>query len=225
MDFDFKPYFDKYKALVDQVDGAFKIVEGQHPECVRCKLECSDCCHAIFDLTLIEALYINHYFAENLSPEKKNIILDRANVADRKAAKLKRQAQKALREGKKDEQQILYELSLERIKCPLLSDGNLCELYDYRPITCRLYGIPTSIAGKGHTCGISEFKEGEKYPTVNLDPIQSRLYQLSNEIVAALKTKYVRMGEMLVPLSMAILTVYDKSYLGLEEPEDKKEER
>ncbi len=223
MDFDFKPYFDQYKILVRQTDEVFKTVENQHPECVQCKVECCDCCHALFDLTLIEALYINQYFTQIKDPSKKATITERANVADRKVAKLKRFAQKELRAGNKNEEQIIYELSSERIRCPLLSDDDLCELYEHRPITCRLYGIPTSIAGRGYTCGLSDFKEGESYPTVNLDPIQDRLYQLSNAIAIDLKSKYAKMGEMLVPLSMAILTVYDREYLGLTGPENKKE--
>ena len=45
--------FEKYEALVKQLDGVFERVRQQHSDCVKCKLECSDCCFALFDLSLV----------------------------------------------------------------------------------------------------------------------------------------------------------------------------
>ena len=108
---------------------------------------------------------------------------------------------------------------MERVRCPLLDEKKRCELYAFRPITCRLYGIPTSIAGKGHTCGLSGFKEGLAYPTVKLEKIQQRLYDLSSELVDSILSRHVKMAEILVPLSMALLTDYDENYLGISKEE------
>jgi hypothetical protein len=58
MDFDFTPYFKKYEALVSKSDEAFEHVRKAYAECVKCEEKCADCCYALFDLTLIEALYI-----------------------------------------------------------------------------------------------------------------------------------------------------------------------
>ena len=55
--------------------------------------------------------------------------------------------------------------------------------------------------------------------------IQKQLYDISGEIVRALNTKYVKMVDMLVPLSMAILTDYDEEYLGLTDPKSGEEKR
>ncbi len=62
-----------------------------------------------------------------------------------------------------------------RVRCPMLNDAQMCEIYEFRPLTCKLYGIPTAIGGKGYTCGLSGFEKGEKYPTASLDKIQNRL--------------------------------------------------
>jgi hypothetical protein len=78
-----------------------------------------------------------------------------------------------------------------------------------------LYGIPVSIGGAGHTCGLSGFKEGKNYQTVNMDAIQKKLYEISDDVVRHINSKYLKLSEVLVPLSMAILNVYDKEYLGL----------
>jgi Fe-S-cluster containining protein len=209
-----KPYFKKYIALVEQVDEVFKKVQEEYGDCVSCKMGCSDCCHALFDLTLIEALYIKNQFDAVFKTEAREQILERANRADRKVHKLKRIAQKDYEEGKPQED-ILAEMAAQRIRCPLLDNENQCELYSFRPITCRLYGIPTAIGGKSHTCGISGFQKGGSYPTVKLEKIQARLYDISSELAKDLQSKYPKLAEMLVPVSMALLTEYSEDYLGV----------
>ena len=75
MDFDFTPYFKKYEALVSKSDEAFEHVRTAYAECVKCEEKCADCCYALFDLTLIEALYINSKFNEKKkSAEKAELI-------------------------------------------------------------------------------------------------------------------------------------------------------
>jgi Fe-S-cluster containining protein len=216
MDFDFRPYFDKYEELVSKADSAFERVKQAFGECVKCAEKCSDCCFALFDLTLIEALYINHKFNEKIKGSAKADLLEKANKADRIVHKLKRKAYRDLQAGK-SEDEILTEFARERVRCPLLNEAELCDLYDHRPLTCRFYGIPTAIGGKGHTCGKSGFEEGERYPTVNLDAVNSQLQQISAELIRDLKSRYLKLSDMLVPLSMALLTVYDDEYLGTAE--------
>ena len=217
--------FSKYEALVKQVDDVFENVRKKYPDFVKCKLECSDCCHALFDLSLIEALYVNRKFIENGLEQKRSQIIEDANRIDRKIHQLKRKAYKSVESGEKTEKQVIFEMAAERIRCPLLNKDNQCDLYNYRPITCRLYGIPTSIQGRGHTCGLSGFKEGESYPTVNLDVIHNKLYELSKELVVALKSKHINMGGVLMPLSMALITVFDETYLGVADDQEETENK
>jgi Fe-S-cluster containining protein len=208
--------FNKYEAFVKQLDGVFEQVRQQFPDCVKCELACSDCCHALFDLSLIEALYINRKFLAEMVEQGKAAILEKANETDRTTYRLKRKAYKSVEAGEKTEDQVLFEMAAERIRCPLLNDQDQCDMYDFRPVTCRLYGIPTSISGKGHTCGLSAFEEGTAYPTVNLDSVHAKLHELSQELVQVLESKHIKMGEVLMPLSMALLTVFDETYLGLQ---------
>ena len=225
MSFDFKPYFERYEKLMAMADDIFATIQNKFPEGVKCKTQCDDCCHAVFDLTFIEALYINYQFNKVFSGEEKVRLLETANRADRLVYKLKRKAFKAHQEGK-DEVDIIFEMAKERVRCPLLNDQKMCELYNYRPITCRLYGIPTAIGGKSHTCGLSGFEEGKPYPTVNIDKLHQKLYALSAELVAAMKTEHVRIADIIVPLSMALITEYDDHYLGIskqDSDEDRKE--
>ncbi len=211
---DFKLFFEQYLALRDKADQAFKKVTEQFPDCVSCKIGCADCCHALFDLSLIEALYINHQFNKNFDGQTRERLLEKANRADRKIYKIKRQAHKDFEAGK-TEAEILEKMAGIKVRCPMLDDENRCEIYQFRPITCRLYGIPTAIEGKAHTCGLSGFEPGKPYPTVNLAQIHQRLYQISLELAAGIKSRYPGLAQVLVPLSMALLTDYNDEYLGV----------
>ena len=221
MDFDFTPYFKKYEDLLKIADQLFDRVAQQYPVNVKCREGCADCCHALFDLTIIEALYINHQFNKEIEGAQREEILSKANQIDRLINRIKRKAFKELQNGK-DENHILAEMALERARCPLLNSDDRCDLYSYRPITCRFYGIPTAIGGEGHTCGLSGFVEGEQYPTVHLDKIHQQLQQLTAELVRDLGTRHIKLSDMLVPLSMALLTIYDEYYFGFKEPEEEK---
>jgi Fe-S-cluster containining protein len=221
MDIDLKPYFEKYESLVEKSEEAFDRVKAAHTECVKCEEKCADCCFALFDLTLIEALYLHHKFKEKFKGSAKVELVEKANRADRQIYKIKRKAFKELQSGR-NEGELLAEMAFERVRCPLLSEKDLCDLYDYRPLTCRFYGIPTAIGGAGHTCGKSGFKEGEKYPTVNLDAVYGQLQQISAELLRDIQSKNVKLVDLLVPLSSAVIMNFDEVFLGVaEEPEEK----
>jgi Fe-S-cluster containining protein len=219
MTIDFEPFFKQYEALVKAADDVFAQVKKEHPDCVTCEIACADCCHALFDLTLIEAMYINHHFNRLFDGRRREELLEKADEADRKVHKLKRQAYKANETGKPDGE-ILNEWAAERVRCPLLNAQDRCDMYDQRPITCRLYGIPTAIGGTGYTCGQSGFVPGKAYPTVNLDRIHGKLYEISEALRQALQSRYVQLATVLVPLSMALLTEYSPEYLGVPEKEN-----
>ncbi len=214
MEIALEPFIKQYEALSRVADAIFEKVKAEHPDCVKCKIACTDCCYALFDISLIEAIYINRRFNETIEEGRKTEILERANRADRKIHKIKRQAYKDFENGKREDD-ILMEMAKEKVRCPLLNEQDQCALYSYRPITCRLYGIPTEIGGSGRTCGKSGFKTGESYPTVHLDRIHQKLYDISDRFARSIKSRYAKLAEMLVPLSMALLTDFDEEYLGI----------
>ncbi len=210
-----EPYFEKYEMIVNQVETLVNKIKQDFPNLVTCKSKCSDCCHALFDLTFIEALYLNKHFNKIITRERKNSILEVSNTVDRETHKLKRTAQNSIETGGKSPEQVLYEMATFKIKCPLLNSDNLCELYEFRPITCRAYGIPTSFTGKGHTCGLSGFETGKLYPTINLDIVHKKLRLLSDDLVKCLDSRYIELGKILMPISMVLLTEFDTKYLGI----------
>ena len=219
MPIDFTQYFKKYEALVETAERAFEKVASEYSDCVKCKIGCSDCCYALFDISLVEALYINHHFLNDLDQNTREDLVERADNADRLIYRIKRKAYKAAAGGKQ-EADVLSAMTSERVQCPLLNRDKKCDLYNYRPITCRIYGIPTAISGTGHTCGISGFEQGRAYPTVHIDIFYRKLYEMSLEIVAAIRSRHVKMADMLVPVSMALITDYNEEYLGIGDGEE-----
>ena len=213
-----KEHFVKYEALVQMVDAVFDRVKKEFPKEVFCREKCSDCCYAIFDLTLIEALYLKDKFLKNFTGKAKSDLIEVADKTDRVLTKMKRNAYKEIKKGS-NELEIVGKMSQERVRCPLLGGDNLCVMYENRPITCRVYGIPTSTAGVSHICGRTNFIQGQPYPTLNMDKIYTQLQLFSAQLVKDIKSSNIKMHEMLIPVSMAVVTKFDEDYLGVRKSE------
>lgn len=210
---DLTPVFERYIKLRDDVDRIFASMQDRYPQCVACRPGCSDCCHALFDISLVEAMYINKAFAKTFEyGPKRSQILERASALDRKLTKMKREMFRAEKDGESPEK-IMEIAATTRMACPLLDKDDKCVMYDDRPITCRLYGIPVDIGGKGYVCGFSNFAKGHDYPSVHMDKIQRRLEEMSAEIGSREGSKF-DVADIYVPLSMALLTKYDAAYFG-----------
>jgi len=209
---DFSKTFEKYEALVAQADKVFTAMQDAHPDCVRCEIHCCDCCYAVFDLTLIESVYVNYQLNKALTRKERRPIIRRAEKADRKYYQIKQKLQKMYIDQGKPPEEVFHQLSQERVPCPLLNDEDMCDLYARRPITCRVYGIPTSIGGTAHICGKSGFKKGTAYPTVNLDKMNDRLFELSEDLLKEIGSKRPKIHMGLVPVSAALMTDYDEKY-------------
>ncbi len=214
MNLHFEEFFARYEQLAKGCSDIFESMKKKYSKEVSCKLGCVDCCYALFDLTLIEAMYLNKKFYELVPKSEQEKILEEADRIDRQIYKIKRWAFRERQKGVAEDK-ILEEIGKKRIKCPLLSENNKCILYEFRPITCRVYGLPLAISGDVKICSKSGFVPGQKYETVIIDKINSRLFQLSTELVQCIPTRYTALNEVLVPLSMALLTDYNEEYLGI----------
>lgn len=157
-------------------DAAFQQVAKQHSQAMACQTGCDDCCHALFDLAPMEVLALAVAFKQ-LPRQERREALRRAE----KAARIYDDAARKVLAAQGEEKFKL--LSQARVPCPLLSKGR-CILYEERPATCRLYGIPVAIQGKARTCHRARFKEGQTYPTVDWGQVNQQLDQLSAAAVS-----------------------------------------
>ena len=101
---DLSPIFSRYETLRAETDALFARVREAQPGCVTCKEGCSDCCHALFDLSLVEAMYLNRAFEAAFAhgPERSDI-LTRASESDRRLTRLKRELFRAEKDGESPE--------------------------------------------------------------------------------------------------------------------------
>jgi Fe-S-cluster containining protein len=150
--------------LFTTVDQVFAGVTAQFSDEVKCGQGCDDCCRAVFDISLVEAVALASIMP-GLAKEVRESALKRAA--------------EALAAWDEIEVGNAADLAKERIRCPLLGEDGLCVCYEARPVNCRTYGVPTVIGGAGHVCGFSGFESGSDYPTVNLEQLQTVLLALS----------------------------------------------
>ncbi|OCC16499.1 hypothetical protein DBT_0316 [Dissulfuribacter thermophilus] len=150
------------EGLFENADWAFSEIAKAFPNEVACSKGCSDCCHAMFDVSLIEAILLKKEF----------LALPRKVRRD-----VERNSKRALKEFRAVSN--TKDPSTVKIRCPLLSKQDSCLIYKARPINCRTYGVPTNIDGKAHVCPNSRFELGKNYTTLNLGPLQARLLELS----------------------------------------------
>lgn len=196
--------FRSYEFLVDKADAAFQRMEKEHAACIKCEQRCSDCCHAVFGLFFIEAAYLKQQF-DQLGKEEIKAATLRCNKTERDLMRL----EKMLQTHENDPNMQAYTMARERIRCPLLDENEDCILYPYRPITCRVYGIPTKIQGKARVCGKAEFRAGENYPVFDLDGIYRDLYILSKELLNGRGKGDPEKASLLISVAKVIRTPED----------------
>lgn len=189
----------RYELLAAKADQDFQKIKKEFPECIKCKPRCSDCCHALFGLFLIEAVYLKRHF-DKLGRKERRAALLRGNKADKELKKLEQR----LQTQDVNLRTTNYPLERERIRCPLLGDNEECVLYPHRPITCRVYGIPTAIQGKAHVCGKAGFKSGKTYPIFDLDRAYQELYLLSGELLKETGRRDPERASLLISVSRVI---------------------
>lgn len=133
---------DRYGELLGEVDRWFDGCLKRYPDRIVCGQGCSACCRGLFDITLLDALYLKRGF--DLLPP-----LERQVVQERSAARLMDLSGqwpefKAPWTLNHIAEELWDEMMPEEDEtpCPLLSDTGVCRVYRHRPMTCRLNGIP-----------------------------------------------------------------------------------
>lgn len=174
--------FSQYADIARKADVLFKTIQEKYPASVRCRVRCSDCCHAIFGVFPIEAANINHHF-NRLERKTRRDALRRGEKAEADMLR----AKDRLKVFDEDPKMKVFGLGKQRVRCPLLQDTDECVLYDNRPVICRIYGVPYTLRkGKkevSYVCGISKFEEKASYAAVKLDNIYQQLVKLSMDLM------------------------------------------
>lgn len=141
-----KPYHDdlttRYRELLEEVDGWFARSAALFPDHIQCSAGCSHCCRGLFDITLLDALLVQVGF-QQLSKSVRTTVLDRVPSAVASISRVWPDFSSPWLLNVYPEEQ--YDAAMpdeDETPCVLLDEDGCCLIYAYRPMTCRLNGIP-----------------------------------------------------------------------------------
>jgi Fe-S-cluster containining protein len=133
---------ERYGDLLREVDEWFSSCISLAGGEISCGSGCSDCCRGLFDITLLDARYLNHGF-QMLDDHTKSSVIEKAQhrVALLQGIWPEFAEPYILNYRPEEDWEILMPDS-DATPCPLLGEDGRCLVYDYRPMTCRLHGLP-----------------------------------------------------------------------------------
>lgn len=139
--------------LIQIVDSALADVTRRSGKWLVCRPGCTQCCIGVFAINQLDAQRLRRGLAdlEKAAPERAARVRDRARDAVSRLAPdfPGDPVSGVLREGEEAERQFADFANDE--PCPALDpETGTCELYESRPMTCRVFGPPVrSEAGLG----------------------------------------------------------------------------
>jgi Fe-S-cluster containining protein len=136
---------DKDQRLIQIVDSALAETARRSGDWLVCRRGCTQCCIGVFPINQLDALRLRQGLAdlEKRAPERADRVRERARQA---VARLSPDFPGDPVSGVLDEGDAAAELFADFANdepCPALDPetGN-CELYESRPMTCRVFGPP-----------------------------------------------------------------------------------
>lgn len=131
-----------YGQLLNSVDDWFGRCVSMAPQNIHCAKGCSSCCRGLFDITMLDACYLKHGF-DFLEPQVKHMVTKKAEARLAAVRELWPDfAPPFTLNGREDSEWDGIMPDDDETPCVLLDNRGQCLLYQYRPMTCRLHGLP-----------------------------------------------------------------------------------
>lgn len=131
--------------LVQIQDAALADVARRSGAWLVCKPGCTQCCHGVFAMHQLDALRLQTGWMQlaQQDPERANRIRERARQFLREyGAEFPGDPKTGILGTSKEEQERFEEYANDA-PCPVLNpETGLCDLYAFRPMTCRVFGPP-----------------------------------------------------------------------------------
>lgn len=142
-----------YKELLGRIDAWYRSVKERHPDQVPCARGCRDCCVGLFDVSLADRDLLREGLA-SADPAIRRDIEARAGALLSRLREVAPDLGDTLDGWAADLIDDLCDAAGE-VECPVLGQEGECRLYDHRPLTCRMSGVPVVDLG-----GVPVFPEG-----------------------------------------------------------------
>ena len=133
---------DRYGELLREVDAWFQRSLEQYPELIACHNGCSECCRGLFDITLLDAYYLRCGFDKLPESLKADIVKAAARRLEQLSMVNTEFTEPWLLNGIPEVDWDALMPEEDETPCLLLSESGGCLVYEYRPMTCRLNGVP-----------------------------------------------------------------------------------
>jgi Fe-S-cluster containining protein len=133
---------DRYARLLSEVDNWYRRCQSAFPHEIQCVKGCSDCCRALFDITLLDAWFLRVGF-KRLTKELRSQVALKAGerLQGLRTIWPELSPPYLLNHRPEDQWQELMPEE-DETPCVLLGEDGRCLVYEHRPMTCRLHGLP-----------------------------------------------------------------------------------
>lgn len=132
----------EYGKLLQSVDHWFVRSAVAAGTAVQCGEGCSSCCRGLFDITLLDAYYLRRGF-DGLENSIQEMVLSRVVTQRETLRSTWPEISLPYIINALSEVTLLQLMPEEDpTPCPLLGSDGRCLVYEHRPMTCRLHGIP-----------------------------------------------------------------------------------
>ena len=143
------------KKLIQIVDAALLDAERRSGDWLVCKPGCTPCCIGVFAIDQLDALRLQRGLTslDTTDPERAARVRQRARESwERIAARFPGDAQAGVL-GDDDKAAEAFEEFADHEPCPALDpERGTCDVYAWRPITCRVFGPPVRSDGGLGVC-------------------------------------------------------------------------
>lgn len=155
--------------LLREIDSWFARAMETHPEHISCQSGCSECCRSLFDITMLDAALLSEGFSR-LDTATRTSVLQKVNerLEQLKGTWPEYDYPYTLNHRPEDEWQELMPED-DETPCVLLGNDDRCLVYEFRPMTCRLHGLPLI-----DTSGEIMHDEWCTENFVDLDPLEEK---------------------------------------------------
>jgi len=131
-----------YRELLQQIDRWFARSMASYPEQIACRSGCSSCCRSLFDITMLDA-YVLRLGFDRLPAQTRELVLEKC----RARLDLMRQQWPGFQHpfvlnSLPEEDWEMLMPDDDETPCVLLDQNGRCLVYENRPMTCRLHGLP-----------------------------------------------------------------------------------
>ncbi len=153
-----------YRDLLGEIDTWFETcLQAAPPGLFACRKGCSACCRGLFDITLLDAFLLRVGFAQ-LPAATREQVLARCQPRLEELQQRWPQLQPPYLLNDLPDDSWTEMPEEDETPCPLLGDDGLCLVYAFRPMTCRLHGLPNiDLSGEDFSTDLCTLHSGDPH--------------------------------------------------------------